>query len=193
MRLTLNPPYPVSRVGFFPLSRYPFLWKTNIGTLVPSFDAYQTWRTSYAEGSMPGVDTLSHSEVFARRVDLVNRGRNGERLESEEEFLAIPPASESLRWNRCREGQHRRELCPQDRKVSTVSWRFFRTPPGSCRPRSPVLQNAVRRGDDLFPVGAGRMGRVHDERVKMWSILVGGDVESFRGISLPCSENPCRW
>ena len=58
----------------------PFLWKTNIGTLVPSFDAYQTWLTSYCEGSMPGVATLSHSAVFrdAVQIDLVDGWRNSE-------------------------------------------------------------------------------------------------------------------
>ena len=46
---------------------------------------------------MPGVDTLSHSEVLREvQLDLVDRRRNRERLESEESFFPVPSAAEAL-------------------------------------------------------------------------------------------------
>ena len=44
---------------------------------------------------MPGVDTLSHSEVLREaQLDLVDGRRNRERLETEESFFAVPSAAE---------------------------------------------------------------------------------------------------
>ncbi len=42
---------------------------------------------------------------------------------------------------------------------------------------SGALQNAVRRGNDFLPVGAGGIGRVHHEQAEVRRVFVGGDVK----------------
>ena len=126
---------------------------------------------------MPGVDDLVPQRSFARRqFHLIDRRRHGERLESEESFLAVLAAAEAGDRADSRKLDVAQRLAFEIEKLELRAGVLLVLGQDFSVDDAGALKNAFALRNNFLPVGAGGIGGVHHEEMEVGRVFIGGDV-----------------